>query len=126
MMRCTLVTLKKPHPRCRAPYKILRRFGFSAYELDIPRNLGISSVFNVDDLTRCRTSMGPQRFSVRPLQSSLLRRLVTEEFVQSFPVRFHHPRPRHSPVANFSKPGKLMVISRLLFCSSLFFPFVLG
>ena len=42
------------------PYKVLRRFGSSAYELDIPRDLGINPVFSVEDLTRSRTSTGPQ------------------------------------------------------------------
>jgi len=34
--RFLLGTLKKFHARHMGPYKVLRRFGFKAYELDIP------------------------------------------------------------------------------------------
>ena len=83
--RFPLETLKKLHIRRRAPYKVLRRLGSSAYELDIPHDLEISLVFCVGDLTRYRTSTGPQLLPVRPSQPPLLRP-TTEEFVQSFSV----------------------------------------
>ena len=66
--RFSLLTLKKLHTRRRGLYKALRRLGFAAYELDIPRDLRINSVFSIEDLTRYRTSNGTQRFLVRPLQ----------------------------------------------------------
>ena len=95
------------HTRRMVPYKVLKKFGSIAYELDIPYDLGISLVFNVEDLTRYGTFTRPQWFSVHPLQSSLLRRSTTEEFVQSFPVRSQHSHRRHLSVANFSKPGRI-------------------
>jgi len=54
----TLGTLKKLHTRSRGPYKILKRFDSSTYELDIPRDLEISLVFSVEDVTRYHTSTG--------------------------------------------------------------------
>jgi len=65
--RFPLGTLKRLHTQCRGSYKVLKRFGSSAYELDIPHDLGISPVFRVEDLTRYHTSTRPQRFLVRPL-----------------------------------------------------------
>jgi len=48
-------TLKKLHARHIGPYKVLRRFGSNAYELDILCDLGIHPVFNVEDLTLYHT-----------------------------------------------------------------------
>ena len=95
-----LGTLKKLHTQRRGPYKILR-LGSGDYELNIPRDLGISPVFSVENLTRYRTSTGTQQLLVCPLQQPLLKRPITEEFVQPFPVRIHYARRRHSAMANF-------------------------
>jgi len=38
------------------PYRVLRRFGSNAYGLEIPEELGINPIFNVEDLTPYRTS----------------------------------------------------------------------
>jgi len=102
----SLKILKKLHTRRRGPYKVLKRFVSTAYELDIPHDLSIILVFFVENLTHCRTSTRLQQFSVRPLQASLLKRPTTEEFVQSFSFRFYHPCRRHSLV-NFSKPERI-------------------
>jgi len=107
LQRLSLGTLKKLHTWRRGPYKVLRRFGSNTYELDIFRDLGISLVFNIEDLTRYRTSTGSQWFSVRPLQPQLLRRSTTEELMQSFPVRLHHSHYRHLRAVNFLKPGRI-------------------
>jgi len=64
--RFLLETLKRLHTQCNGPYKVLKRFGSSAYEFDFPCDFGIRPVFNVDDPTRYRTSTGPQLFPVRP------------------------------------------------------------
>jgi hypothetical protein len=32
------------------PFKILRKFGANAYEIELPDDVGISSIFNVSDL----------------------------------------------------------------------------
>jgi len=69
--RFPLGILKRLHTRCRGLYKVLRRFGSSTYELNIPCNLGISPIFSVENLTCYRTFMGPQRFLVHPLQPPL-------------------------------------------------------
>ena len=58
--RFLLKTFKRLHTRCRDSYKILKRFGFKAYELDIPRDLRINLVFNIENLTYYRTSTGSQ------------------------------------------------------------------
>ena len=74
-------TLKKFHARHISPYRVLRRFGFNAYELEIFRELGINPIFNVNDLTPycipvdyldvipdppSSISAGAQPFSVHP------------------------------------------------------------
>ena len=118
--RFSLETLRKLYTRCSGSYKVLMRFGSSAYGLYILCDLGISPVFHVENLTRYRTSTMPKLFSVRPLQPPLLRRTATEEFVQSFPVRFYHPCCRHSPVANFSKPGRIDGNHLFLICLGYF------
>jgi len=58
--RFPLRILKNIHTQRKGSCKVLRRFGSSAYELDILRDLGISLVFSVEDLTRCRTFTEPQ------------------------------------------------------------------
>jgi len=42
---------KKLHARAIGPYQIIRKLGSNAYVLDLPDNLGISSILNVEDLT---------------------------------------------------------------------------
>ena len=79
-----LRTLKKLHTQRKDLYKILRRFGSSAYELNILRDLEINPVFSVENLTRYYTSTGPQLSPVHSLQQPLLRRAITEDFMQSF------------------------------------------
>ena len=48
--RLPLGVYKKLHPHNTGPYKILKKIGFNAM-LDVPLDLGISSTFNVEDLT---------------------------------------------------------------------------
>ena len=45
-----LRSVKKLQARRTDPYTVLRRIGSNAYELNIPRGLGISSVFSFEDL----------------------------------------------------------------------------
>ena len=42
---------KKLHARAMGPYQIIRQLGSNAYVLDLPDNVGISPIFNVEDLT---------------------------------------------------------------------------
>ena len=49
--RIPLGAYKKLHPWNTCPYKILKKFGSNAYVLDPPSNSGVSSTFNVEDLT---------------------------------------------------------------------------
>ncbi|KAK8942371.1 hypothetical protein KSP39_PZI009407 [Platanthera zijinensis] len=44
-------TAKKLNARRMGPYTVVRRIGTNAYEIDIPKHMGISRVFNVEDLT---------------------------------------------------------------------------
>ena len=42
---------KKLPARAMGPYQIIRQLGSNAYVLDLPDNVGISPIFNVEDLT---------------------------------------------------------------------------
>ena len=44
-------TWEKLHIRCISPYRVMRRIGSNAFELNIPCELGINPVFNVEELT---------------------------------------------------------------------------
>lgn len=46
---------KKLHPRNTGPYKIFKKIGSNAYVLDLLSNSGVSSTFNVKDLTLYRS-----------------------------------------------------------------------
>ena len=142
MTRCWLECTKevptgnfeKLHTRRKGSYKVLRRFDFSAYELDILRDLGINPIFNVEEVTCYRTSMRPHCFPVRPLQPLLLRSPIIEELMRSFPVRIRHPRHHRSPMVIFSKSRRIdgnqyallfvRLFSHLFYARLIFFPFL--
>jgi len=42
---------KKLHAQAMSPHQIIRKLECNAYVLDLSDNLGISSIFNVEDLT---------------------------------------------------------------------------
>ena len=42
--------VSKLENRGTGPFKVLRRFGTNAYELDLPKEYGINPTFNVADL----------------------------------------------------------------------------
>ena len=44
-------TIENIHARCIGPYRVLRKTGPNAYELNISRDLSISPVFDGKDLT---------------------------------------------------------------------------
>ena len=41
---------KKLYARAMGPYSIIRKLGSNAYLLDLPNDMDISHVFNIDDL----------------------------------------------------------------------------
>ena len=47
-------SLKKLHARGAGPFKVIKRVGSNAYVLELPPELGISSTFNISDLTEYR------------------------------------------------------------------------
>ena len=51
-------SLKGPDPQLQirgsGPFKVLRRFGINAYELELPKEFGVNPTFNVSDLVPYR------------------------------------------------------------------------
>ncbi|KAF2304621.1 hypothetical protein GH714_035811 [Hevea brasiliensis] len=52
-------SLKKLHARAIGPFFILQKIGYNAYLLDLPKNMNISPVFNVEDLSPYRGTFVP-------------------------------------------------------------------
>ena len=51
--------LKKLYARVMGPYSIIRKMGSNAYLLDLPNDMDISLVFNVEDLIPYRGTFEP-------------------------------------------------------------------
>ena len=77
--------IKKLHTRSTGPYKIIEKIGPNAYVLELLPDLGISSTFNVCDLTEYRESAAipSEAFGLDPL----FEREPTLEYPQKWPER---------------------------------------
>ena len=77
--------IKKLHSRSTGPYKIIEKIGPNAYVLELPPDLGISSTFNVCDLTEYRepAAIPSEAFGLDPL----FEREPTLEYPQKWPER---------------------------------------
>ena len=53
---------KKLYARAMGPYSIIRKMGSNAYLLDLPNDMDISPVFNVEDLLPYRGTFEPSTF----------------------------------------------------------------
>ena len=71
------------HSRSAGPYKIIKKIGPNAYVLELPPDLGISSTFNVCDLTEFREpeAIPSEAFGLDPL----FEREPTLEYPQKWP-----------------------------------------
>ena len=54
---------KKLYVRAMGPYSIIRKMGSNAYLLDLPNDMDISHVFNVENLLPYRGTFEPSTFS---------------------------------------------------------------
>jgi hypothetical protein len=45
------VRKSKLHPRAHGPFMVLRKINDNTYEIDLPNNYGVSTSFNVSDLS---------------------------------------------------------------------------
>ena len=63
---------KKLYARAMSPYSIIRKMGSNAYLLDLPNDMDISSIFNVEDLLPYRGTFEPSTlpFSVSAGEAS--------------------------------------------------------
>ena len=76
--------MKKLHARRIGPYRFWRRFGSNTYELEIPRELGINPVFNIENLTLYRTPVDYPVVIFDPPSST---------FTSTQPFTVHSPLP---------------------------------
>ena len=53
-MQFPLGTINKLHARGARPFRVIKKVGPNAYVLELPPKLGISSTFNITDLTEYR------------------------------------------------------------------------
>ena len=75
-------TIENLHARCTGPYRVLRKIGSNAYELDIPRDLSISPVFDGKDLTQYSV---PVDYPVTILDSTTFAAVDAPRFSVSLP-----------------------------------------
>ena len=80
--RLSLGTVKKLHARSAEPFKILTKLNDNAYVIDLPEDIGINSIFNIEDLVEYKSpnfnpnnplvdESTPELFSERPPLFSL-------------------------------------------------------
>ena len=62
-------TINKLHSQSAGPYKIIKIIGPNAYVLELSPDLGISSTFNISDLTEYKEStvISSEAFRLDPL-----------------------------------------------------------
>ena len=61
---------RKLLPRSTGPYRVVRRVGSNAYVLDLPSDLGINPVFNVEDLVPYREHEEPVQLASHSLATT--------------------------------------------------------
>ena len=59
-------SFKKLHARVLGPFRILKKLGSNAYLLELPPEMFISPLFNVEDLMTYRDTFEPPLFSGNP------------------------------------------------------------
>ena len=66
-------TVKKLQARCASPFKVLKRIGSNAYNIELPSDYGISSTFKIKDLVAYKgpTTVPDDPFTEPPLPPPL-------------------------------------------------------
>ena len=89
----------KLQPRADGPFKVLRKINNNAYEIDLPSSYGVSSNFNVDDLS---PFFGVEESRMTPFQEGRMMRTYPQRLLKS-QINMFMMDQLHGTVQKYSK-----------------------